>query len=212
MWRELKRNCPGGTRVWQNFDKTMEMDLLKHRTGSAEMAEPLTISSSVLDLILLGSRVVVARVEVDRLWFWSVVRHRGSSCRRSSWSSVRWWGGTRVVMVVRWSMVVLVRWSRCAWTVECCPGWTLGSWRSGRGERLVVDWVVSLRIKVKHAGEAGWRLVGWKNGLEGHAKANCLIGKVKARGNKESEKGKRKWGLLAFSTAWWLSSCACGDD
>jgi len=64
------------------------------------------------------------------------------------------------VMVVRWSMVVLVRWSRCAWTVECCPGWTLGSWRSGRGERLVVDWVVSLRIKVKHAGEAGGGLVG----------------------------------------------------
>ena len=77
----------------------------------------------------------------------------------------------------------------------------MGSGRAGRGEGLVVDGIVSLRVKVKHAGEAGRRLVGWKNGLEGHAKANCLIGKVKARGNKESEKGKRKWGLLAFSTA-----------
>ena len=124
------------------------------------MAKPLPIASRVLDLVFLRSWVVVARVEVDRLWFWSVVRHRGSSGRRSSWSSVRWGGGTRVVMVVRWSMVVLVRWSRGAWTVECCPGWTLGSWRSGRGERLVVDWVVSLRIKVKHAGEAGGGLVG----------------------------------------------------
>ena len=178
----------------------MEMDLLKHRTGSAEMAEPLTISSSVLDLILLGSRVVVARVEVDGLWLRSIVswwpgcRRR----RRSSWSSVRRRGGTRVVVVV--GSVAIVR-SRCARTVKSRPSWTLGSGRAGRGEGLVVDGIVSLRVKVKHVGEAGRRLVGWKNGLEGHAKANCLIGKVKARGNKESEKGKRKWGLLAFSTA-----------
>ena len=78
----------------------------------------------------------------------------------------------------------------------------MGSGRSGRREGLVVDGIVSLRVKVKHAGEAGRRLVGWKTRLERqwHAKANCFIGKIKANGNK----GKRKWvlwGLLAFSTA-----------
>ena len=177
----------------------MEMDLLKHRTGSAEMAEPLPVASSVLDLVLLGPRVVVARVEVDRLRLRPIVGRR-PGCRRrgSSWSSVRRRGGTRVVVVV--GSVAIVR-SRCARTVKSRPSWTLGSGRAGRGEGLVVDGIVSLRVKVKHVGEAGRRLVGWKNGLEGHAKANCLIGKVKARGNKESEKGKRKWGLLAFSTA-----------
>ena len=141
------------------------MDLLKHRTGSAEMAEPLTISSSVLDLILLGSRVVVARVEVDRLGLRPIVSRR-PGCRRrrrSSWSGVRRRGGTRVVVVV--GSVAIVR-SRCARTVKSRPSWTLGSGRAGRGKGLVVDGIVSLRVKVKHVGEAGRRLVGWKTRLE----------------------------------------------
>ena len=139
------------------------------------MAKSLSIASSVLDLVLLGSRVVVARVEVDRLRLWSIVGRGGSGCRRrwSGWSCVRRRGGTRIVVVVGRPMVV-VRRSRCARSVKCRPGWTLGSRRAGGGEGLVVDGIVSLRVKVKHAGEAGRRLVGWKNGLEGHAKASCL--------------------------------------
>lgn len=164
------------------------------------MAEPLPVASSVLDLVLLGSRVVVARVEVDRLRLRPIVGRR-PGCRRrgSSWSSIRRRGRTRVVVVA--GPVADVR-PRCARTVKSCSSWTLGSGRSGRREGLVVDGIVSLRVKVKHAGEAGRRLVGWKTGLEGqwHAKANCFIGKIKANSNK----GKRKWvlwGLLAFSTA-----------
>ena len=130
----------------------MEMDLLKHRTGSAEMAEPLTIASSVLDLVLLGSRVVVAWVEVDRFGLWPIVSRR-SGCRRSSWSSVRRRSWTGVVVVVR-SVVATVR-PRCAGAVKSRPSWTLGSGRAGRGEGLVVDGIVSLWVKVKHAGEAG---------------------------------------------------------
>ena len=167
------------------------------------MAETLPVASSVLNLVLLGSRVVVARVEVDRLGLWPIVGRGGSGCRRrgSGWSCVRRRGGTRIVVVVAGPMAV-VRRPRCARTVKSCSSWTLRSGRSGRREGLVVDGIVSLRVKVKHAGEAGRRLVGWKTGLEGqwHAKANCFIGKIKANGNK----GKRKWvlwGLLAFSTA-----------
>ena len=143
--------------------------LSEHRTRSAEMAEPLPVASSVLDLVLLGSRVVVAWVEVDRFGLWPIVSRR-SGCRRSSWSSVRRRSWTRVVVVAR-SVVATVR-PRCARAVKSRPSWTLGSGRAGRGERLIVDGIVSLRVKVKHTGEAGRRLVGWKNGLEGHAKAN----------------------------------------
>ena len=142
--------------------------LSEHRTRSAEMAEPLPVASSVLDLVLLGSRVVVAWVEVDRFGLWPIVSRR-SGCRRSSWSSIRRRGRTRVVVVA--GPVADVR-PRCARPVKSCSSWTLGSGRSGRREGLVVDGIVSLRVKVKHTGEAGRRLVGWKNGLEGHAKAN----------------------------------------
>ena len=70
-----------------------------------------------------------------------------------------------VVVVVVADTVVVVQRSWSAWPVKCCSGWTLRSGRPGWRERLVVDRVVSLGVKVKHAGEAGGRLVGWKNGL-----------------------------------------------
>ena len=71
---------------------------------------------------------------------------------------------------------------RCARTVKSCSSWTLGSGRPGGRERLVVDRVVSLGVKVKHAGEAGGRLVGWKNGLQEHAEA-----RKDARGGQEGQ-------------------------
>ena len=70
-----------------------------------------------------------------------------------------------VVVVVVADTVVVVQRSWSAWPVKCCSGWTLRSGRPGGRERLVVDRVVSLGVKVKHARQAGGRLVGWKNGL-----------------------------------------------
>ena len=89
-----------------------------------------------------------------------------------------------VAVVVVADTVVVVQRSWSAWPVKCCSGWTLRSGRPGGRERLVVDRVVSLGVKVKHAGQAGGRLVGWKNGLQEHAEA-----RKDARGGK---KGKRK--------------------
>ena len=77
-------------------------------------------------------------------------------------------------MVVVGSVAVVAVRPGCARTVKSRPSWTLGSGRARWGEGLVVDGIVSLGVKVKHAGEAGRCLVGWKHGLEGHAKANCL--------------------------------------
>ena len=74
------------------------------------------------------------------------------------------------------TMIEVVRSRRARWSVESRSGWTMGPRWSGGREPLVVDRVVSLRVEVEHAGEAGGGLVGWKSGLVGHARAR-FIGK-----------------------------------
>ena len=74
------------------------------------------------------------------------------------------------------TMMVDLRSRSAGWAVESRSGWTMGPrWAGGR-EPLVVDRVVSLRVEVEHAGEAGGGLVAWKSGLVGHARAR-FIGK-----------------------------------
>ena len=107
----------------------------------------------------------------------------------------------------------------CCETVEVCsvgkmsPGLDAGVEEAGWGRRAGRWW----DSKPPGQSQTCWR--GWTTlgRLEKWVRGACK-GKLplQAKARIEGNKGKRKWvfvwGLLAFSTAWWLSNCACSDD